>query len=546
VPFGEVKDMHTLDFLVLIAYFAGVGAIAYWSSRKSLASSEEYFLSGRSAGWLVIGASLFASNISTEHFIGLAGDGAKSGLAVGQFEWLACLILLLLGWLFVPFYQRLGVFTMPEFLETRYNAQCRTYLAVVSLLAYVFTKISVSLYAGALVLQILLGWNVWASAIVLLVATGVYTMFGGLRAVLYTDLFQAAVLIIGALVLTALAVGEAGGLGALVSATPADHFNLWKSSSNSDYPWTGILFGAPLLGIWYWCTDQMIVQRTLAARDVTQARRGTILAGYLKILPVFILVLPGVAGRVLFPAVNEAGQYDQIYPSLVERLLPVGLKGLVVASLLSALMSSLSSVFNSSSTLFVMDFYRKWRPEATERQLVRAGQVAVAALVLAGLAWLPAVARFGQLYKYLQSVQAYIAPPIAAVFLIGILWRRANGAGALAALLVGFVLGAFRFVLEQGNVASLSGPLRSFAEINFLHVAILLFVVSVATLVGVSLATAPPTQRNLSVFPATVQAQTGATASVAPPDRMAVSLSILLAALVGAFWIYFSPLFWKG
>lgn len=541
-----MTNLSYADAAVLVAYFVGVGLIAIWSSRRSLSNSREYFLSGRDVGWLVVGASLFASNISAEHFIGLAGDGAKSGLAVGQFEWLACLVLLLLGWLFVPFYQRLGVFTMPEFLETRYNKHCRTYLSVISLIAYIFTKISVSLYAGALVLQTLLGWNMWACAIALLLATGIYTMFGGLRAVLYTDLFQAFVLIGGAVILTVLAVNKVGGLGALTAKVPTDYFNLWKASSHNDYPWTGILFGAPLLGIWYWCTDQMIVQRTLAARNVAQARRGTIFAGYLKILPVFILVLPGVAGRALLPDVDVANNSDQVYPQLVTTLLPAGLKGLVVASLLSALMSSLSSVFNSSSTIFVMDFYRRWRPEASERHLVRAGQIAVGVLVIAGLAWLPAVAEFGQLYKYLQSVQAYIAPPIAAVFLLGVLWRRATGAGALAALLSGFGLGALRFILEQqGDSANLPGPLADFATMNFLHVAIVLFIISVLVLAGVSLATAKPTARNLRIFE-TPQAPPNGDAPSAPSEpanRSNVALSIILAALVGALWLYFSPLF---
>ncbi len=535
--------MTTIDFGMLAAYFVGVAAIGIWSGKRSLDSSQSYFLSGRSVGWLAIGTSLFASNISAEHFIGLAGSGSAGGLAVAQYEWLACFILLLLGGLFVPFYVRTGVFTMPEFLEKRYNAHCRTYLAGISLVAYVFTKISVSLWAGALVLQTVLGWDMWTGAIILVVATGAYTVFGGLRAVIYTELFQAFVLIAGGVFLTVAAISKVGGVSALVDGVDGEFFNLWKSMDHPDFPWTGILFGAPILGVWYWCTDQMIVQRTLAAKNLKAAQSGTIFAGFLKLLPVFILVMPGVAGRILYP---ETASND-MYATLVNNLLPPGVKGLVVAALLAALMSSLASVFNSSSTLVVMDFYKKFRRSAGEKELVRAGQVSTLLLVGAGLAWLPFVGMMSsQVFLYLQAVQAYISPPIAAVFLVGLLWRRANGAGALTAMLVGFGLGALRFVAELGLKAKASWmtwpPLVEYASINFLHVAILLFVVSIVLLVVVSLLTAPPTERNLGVF-----ATRGSTE--AAESRMSgtnLALGILLAVIVLAHWVYFSPWFFGG
>lgn len=535
--------MTPLDFAFLAAYFVVIAGIGVWSGKRSLDSSQSYFLSGRTVGWLAIGTSLFASNISAEHFIGLTGTGARSGLAVGQYEWLACLILLLLGWLFVPLYMRLGVFTMPEFLEHRYNRGCRTYLSSISLIAYIFTKISVALYAGAMVLNAILGWDVITSAIVLVVATGAYTVFGGLRAVIYTELVQAFILIGGAICLTVASISEVGGLGALANKVPTDFFNLWKPIDHSDFPWTGILFGAPILGIWYWCTDQMIVQRTLAAKNVTEAQRGTLLAGFLKILPVFILVLPGIAGGSLFPDTPP----DGLYAEMVKNLLPSGVKGIVVAALMAALMSSLAAVFNSSSTLVVMDFYKKWRPDASEKSLVRSGQVATVVLVVVGLLWVPFISELSdQLFLYLQAVQAYISPPIAAVFLMGLLWRRANGAGALSALLIGFVLGAVRFVSELGMKAEWEGMpdiLIRYASINFLHIAILFFVISVSVVIVVSLMTRRPTAANLAIFD-----KSDTTADVAAGDgrNLNVILSVLLVAIVLICWAVFSSWVFGG
>jgi SSS family solute:Na+ symporter len=528
-----------IDLFLIVAYFVAVAGIGYWSSKESQDSSKSYFLGGGNIGWMAIGASLFASNISAEHFIGLAGSGASSGLAVGQFEWIACFMLLLLGWLFVPFYVRTGVFTMPEFLERRFNSQCRTYLSAVSLVAYVFTKISVAVYAGALVLQTILGWNIWVGAIVLIVATGAYTIFGGLRAVIYTDFLQAFILIGGGIILTATAIARVGGLGALFQGVEPEFFNLWKSVNHPDFPWTGILFGAPILGVWYWCTDQMIVQRTLAASNIETARRSTIFAGFLKLIPVFILVLPGVAGRVLFPDVAP----DRMYATLVTELLPPGIRGLVIAGLLAALMSSLSSVFNSSATLAVMDFYKKWRPDASERELVRAGQFSTIALVAIGLLWLPFIGLMSnQLYVYLQSVQAYISPPIAAVFLLGLLWKRANGKGAFATLISGFILGAIRFISELGVKAGWITwkPLVMYASINFLHFAILLFVLSVVILVAVSLRTAAPTRSNLSIFEATDD-KLMKPAGSSKTHKRNVTYSMVLAGVVLVFWVVFSP-----
>jgi len=528
--------LSVIDILILLAYFCAIGGIGYWSSTKSQKDSQSYFLGGSGIGWMAIGASLFASNISAEHFIGLAGSGASSGLAVGQFEWLACLILILLGWFFVPFYLSTGVFTMPEFLERRYNRGCRNYLSAISLIAYIFTKVSVALWAGAKVLEVILGWNIYVGAIVLILATGAYTVFGGLRAVIYTDFIQAFILIGGGIVLTILAITKVGGLGVMTQKLAPSFWSVWQPVNHPDFPWTGILFGAPILGIWYWCTDQMIVQRTLAAKDITDARRATLFAGYLKILPVFILVLPGLAGAILYPNISP----NQMYATMVNNLLPPGIKGLVVAALLAALMSSLSSVFNSSSTLAVMDFYKEFRPNASEKELVRAGQVATCLLVVIGFLWLPFIGKMSeQLYVYLQSVQGYISPPIAVVFLLGLLWKRVNGKGALAALLSGFVLGAIRFIVELGvKSGSIKWePFVKLANINFLHYSIILFVISGAILIVVSLLTEQPSKENLSIF--TVERDD---VSTHPSNRLNIALTILLIAIILLLWAIFSPM----
>jgi SSS family solute:Na+ symporter len=531
-------NISVLDLTIIGLYFAVVFGIGFYFSRRGKTSTE-YFLAGRHVGWFAIGASLFATNISSEHFIGLAGSGAATGLAVGHFEWLACLIVLILGWIFVPFYLDSGVFTMPEFLERRYGSASRWYLTLVSILAYVITKISVTLFAGALLLKQILGWDMYTSAIVLVIATGIYTIAGGLTAVIYTELMQTFVLIGGAVVLTVAGLSEVGGIGALRHALPPDFFHMFKPASDPNFPWTGIVFGAPILGIWYWCTDQYIVQRVLSAKNITQARAGSIFAGYLKILPVFILVLPGLIARALYPEVTG----DQAYPVLVTRLLPSGLQGIVIASLLAALMSSLASCFNSSSTLFTIDIYKKLKPQASERQLVRVGRLATVVLVALGILWVPFI-RFisSQIYIYLQSVQAYISPPIAAVFLFGVFWPRANARGAIASLLTGLVLGAFRLIVElMHRQATFASPLLNYvAEVNFLHFAVFLFLICTLVLVAVSILTAKPELekvRGLTFKYATGEEMTsGWRHKKYPGTRATIIFSLVLIAILLTLW----------
>jgi len=533
-----MNRLASLDWIVISLYFVLVFGVAWWFTRREHVrdSSTGYFLAGRNMGWFVIGASLFASNIGSEHLVGLAGAGAARGVAVGQFEVLASLILLLLGWVFVPFYLRSGVTTMPEFLERRYSPAARWYLAIISVVGYVLTKISVTIAAGGIVFGALMGLDFWVGALIVVTATGIYTVTGGLRAVLATDVLQLFVLVLGSATVTMIGLSELGGFGEMQRLAGDGFMNMWLPMSDPDFPWTGILLGAPILGVWYWCTDQFIVQRVLAARNIDQARGGTIFAGFLKLLPMVLFVIPGVIayglaqqGRIVLDSP------DQALPTLVGTLLPAGLRGLVVAGLLAALMSSLSSVFNSCSTLVTFDIYQKMNPNASEKKLVLVGQVTTLLLVVVGLLWIPFMKKIsGQLYQYLQSVQAYISPPIAAVFLLGLFWSRVNARGAMAALWGGFVLGAARLVLEL-NVGSLGGVLHAYATMNFLHFAAFLFAICVVLLVVVSLATPPPPREQLAGL-------TYATAGPGEPSRhraLLIGLSLVVVAGVAVTWLVF-------
>ena len=552
--------MAGIDWAVVGLYFVIVFGVAAWAymQERGDETAAGYFLGGRNVGWFVVGASLFVSNIGSEHLVGLSGTGADSGVAVGQFEIIASLALLALGWVFVPFYARSGVFTMPEFLERRYSPGARRYLTYVSIIAYVLTKISVTLFAGGIVFETLMGINFWTGALITVGFTGIYTVFGGLRAVVYTDMMQMIVLVVGAITVTLMGLSQVGGWSGMTEAVPESFMTVWKPISDPAFPWTGILFGAPILAIWYWCTDQVIVQRTLAARNITEGRRGTIFAGYLKVLPLFIFVIPGVIAAALVQQGDlQLDSSDQALPALVQQILPVGVRGLVVAGLLAALMSSLSSVFNSTATLFTWDIYREWKPAASERELVWVGRLATVVLTVAGFAWIPFMdAISSTLYQYLQSVQSYIAPPIAAVFLLGLAWKRINAAGAMTSLLVGAVLGIIRLVLELVNGADMEGlPAGTIwewiAEFNFLHVAILLFVICVLILIGVSLATDPPPSDKVAglTFETADEPVAGAgttdvdvdlTADTAGSRRIDLWVSVGVVLAVVLVWIFFA------
>lgn len=528
--------LESADIIIISLYFILVFYVAWWATKreKSDSASTDYFLAGRNLGWFVIGASLFASNIGSEHLIGLAGSGFSDGVPVAQYEIIAGLMLLMLGWVFVPFYLRSNVSTMPEFLEQRYDSKSRMYLSIVSVIAYVLTKISVTIYAGGVVFEAI-GLNFWVGAILLVVATGVYTVFGGLKAVVYTDMIQMFVLLGGSLTVTYFGLHMLGGWGEVIDSTPNAFFSLWRPSADTNYPWTGIIFGAPILGVWYWCTDQFIVQRVLSAKNLDQARKGTVFAGYLKMLPLFLFVLPGIIAYALVQkGMMHIESPDKTLPTMVATVLPVGMRGLVVAGLFAALMSSLSSVFNSCSTLITLDLYKKMRPTASEKQLVYVGQIATVFLVGFGLLWIPFMKYFSnQLFLYLQSVQAYISPPIAAVFLFGIFWKRLNSKGAIASLVTGLVLGMTRFVAELMK-DRLTGMMWYMAEINFLHFAIILFAICTAVLVLVSLASENPDQEKIK----NITYQSGASDGITKQNVF--WYSILLGCFVLFLWIYLS------
>ncbi|MGX1930552.1 sodium:solute symporter [Flagellimonas sp. 2504JD4-2] len=485
--------LETADWWVLAAYLLALIGVAVWVVLQKNKNTEDYFLAGRNVGWFVIGASIFASNIGSEHVVGLAGTGAESGMPMAHYE-LHAWIVLLLGWLFLPFYFRSKAFTMPEFLEKRFDSRSRWFLSVFSLVGYVITKVSVTIYAGGIVVSELLGIPFWYGAIGIVVFTGAYTVIGGMKAVIYTETLQTVILIAGSLIITYLGLQEVGGWEELRLVAGSEHFNMWRPISDPDFPWTGMLIGGTIVGIWYWCTDQYIVQRTLAANNIKIGRRGAIFGAYLKLLPIFIFLIPGIIAFALAKqGVLTYEKSDEVFPVLVKTLLPVGLKGLVAGGLMAALMSSLASVFNSCSTIFTIDIYKKLKPLTAESKLLRIGKIATTIVVVLGIIWIPIMEKIGGgvLYQYLQSVQSYIAPPITAVFLLGILWKRVNSKAAIVTLFSGLVVAALR-ILAEIYQADLSGVLLSFATINFAHMAIFMFILSVVICIGVSLATNPP------------------------------------------------------
>lgn len=488
-------QLANTDFIVIGLYFGLLVVVVLYSmfSNRPAKGKESagYFLGGRNLGWFVIGASLFASNIGSEHLIGLAGAGASGEFPAAQFELIAAFMLLLLGWLFVPFYLNSGVFTMPEFLEKRYSKWARGYLAWVSVVAYVLTKTSVTIAAGALIFTSLIGIDFWLGAILVVVITGLYTLAGGLKAVVYTDAVQMFILVGGSVAISFFGIQELGDWTSFTESVPTQHLNLWRSFEDPDFPWTGILIGAPILGVWYWCTDQFIVQRVLSTDKISTARKATIFAGFLKVLPLFIFVLPGTIAYALsiqpdpileFPLKHGKPTYDAALPVLTMSLLPVGFRGLLVSGLLAALMSSLSSVFNSCSTLFTIDIYQKYYPKTTDHQLVKVGRVATVVLIILSLAWIPMLDFIkGGLFQKLQSIQAYIAPPIAAVFIFGILSKKITAKATKYALLTGALIGSLRLILEIAD-PNLPTLLAWFVNVNFLHFAIFLFVLCSAVL----------------------------------------------------------------
>lgn len=488
--------LDTYDWIAIGLYFALLFGVALWVVFQKQENTEDYFLAGRNVGWFVVGSSIFASNIGSEHVVGLAGTGAAGKFPLIIYE-LHAWVVLMLGWVFLPFYARSGVFTMPQFLEKRFDQRSRTFLSVISLIVYVITKVSVTIYAGGIVVAALLGIEFWTGALATVILTGVYTVFGGMRAVLYTETLQTIVLIIGAASLTYLGLDAVGGWSSMKQELGPQFFNMWRSASDPEFPWPSLFLTSTIVGIWYWCTDQYIVQRALTAKNVSEGRRGTIFGGFLKLMPVFLFLIPGVIALVL----KQRGQIswdspDAAFATLLSAIMPSGLRGLVAAGLLAALMSSLASVFNSCSTLFTIDIYQKRNPNASEKQLVNVGRVATIVVVIAGIIWIPIMANIsGVLYEYLQSVQAYIAPPITAVFLLGIFMPRINANGAYVTLVGGLILGFFRIgmeVMSKSGIISEGSFLHSFGTMNFLHFGVVSFVLCVGTAIIVSLLSPAP------------------------------------------------------
>ena len=545
--------LETLDWIVLGIYFLALTAVAVWVVLQKNKNTEDYFLAGRNVGWFVIGASIFASNIGSEHVVGLAGTGFESGTPMAHYE-LHAWIVLLLGWLFLPFYIRSGAFTMPEFLEKRFDSRSRWFLSVFSLLAYVLTKVSVTIYAGGIVVSELLGIPFWYGAIGVVVFTGIYTVIGGMKAVIYTETLQTIVLILGSIVITYLGLQEVGGWDELqdtVRAVSPDHFNMWRPMSDPDFPWTGLLIGGTIVGIWYWCTDQYIVQRTLAAHNIKIGRRGAIFGAYLKLLPILIFLIPGIIAFALSiqnPEVFAIEKADRAFPMLVKSLLPVGLKGLVAGGLMAALMSSLASVFNSCSTIFTIDIYKKLKPNKSERELLTTGKIATGIIVVLGIVWIPIMERIGGgvMYQYLQNVQSYIAPPVTAVFLLGIIWKRVNAQAAISTLIAGLVLLVLRLSSEIYYQADISAGtvhdnlMYGFATINFAHMAIFMFLFSVALCISVSLATSPPDYKRISGLSFGTLTKEHKLENKGSYDTIDVVLSVVLVAIVIGILMYFT------
>ncbi|HNP96908.1 MAG TPA: sodium:solute symporter [Cyclobacteriaceae bacterium] len=456
----------TLDWIVLSIFFLILIGIVVWVLRQKQTSAGDYFLAGRDATWISIGASIFASNIGSEHLIGLAGAGASSGLAMAHWEIQGWMILIL-GWVFVPFYSRSMVSTMPEFLERRYNTQSRTILSIISLVSYVLTKVAVTVYAGGLVFKEVFGiesiWGIdffWISAIGLVLLTAGYTVIGGMKSVLYTSVLQTPILLLGSLIIVVLGLRALGGWNemiSIVSAVKVNEYgdtmtNLVRTNSDPDFPWLGVLIGSSVIGFWYWCTDQYIVQRVLSGKNETESRRGAIFGAYLKLTPVFLFMIPGMIAFALAQksvvvngSVFTLTSSDAAFPTLVATLLPAGVKGLVVCGILAALMSSLASLFNSSSMLFTIDFYKKYRPQSSEERLLYVGRIATVVVVVLGVLWIPIMRSIGDvLYTYLQDVQSVLAPGIAAAFLLGIISTRPTPLGGMWGMITGFIIGLMR------------------------------------------------------------------------------------------------------
>ncbi len=452
-------NIEPVDMAIVVAYLVGIVAVGCWAGlrkRKQHSSGRDYFLAGGKLGWAVIGLALFSTNISTVHLVSLAQEGYLNGLAYGNFEWMAAFTLIALALFFAPFYIRSKVTTLPDFLEKRYDHYCRDWLAILSIVSAIFIHIGGSLYAGAVVLRGLFGFDIMTSIISISILTGLYTIVGGLMAVVVTESIQTVIMVLGAVCVTGIGLWKIGGWEGLTANVEPVKLTMLRSASDASHlPWYSVFLGYPIIGLWYWCADQTIVQRVLGARDENHARVGPIFAGFIKILPVFIFVLPGVicAGLIHQGTLpNEIKDSSDTYAFMITHLLPVGLKGVVAASLLAALMSTVSGALNSIATLFSHDIYKRWKPETSDKKLVRIGQIATFVGMVAAITWSPFLSRFESVFQGLSAMICYIAPPITVVFVGGISWRKASSAGARAALYIGSFLGFLVFIIDWFKV----------------------------------------------------------------------------------------------
>lgn len=544
------------DLVVVVAYVVFIVGLGFYFSKRT-ETPDDYFLAGRTLTWWLIGFSLFASNVSSSTLVGLSSAAYSSGISVYNYEWMAALVLIVFLVFFLPFYLKTRVYTLPEFLERRFDQRSRYYFSALLVVLNITVDTAGALYAGALVVQIMYPHiPLWQSVVVLGILAGVYTITGGLKAVVYTDAVQAVLLILGALLVAVLSFNAAGGSWSAIAArVPAGDLSIVRPASDPTLPWPGLVTGVFLLGFYFWGTNQFMVQRALGARNLNQGRWGALFAGLLKLPVIFFMVLPGIFGRLLYPAADYpalAQNSDLLYPTLMFDLLPAGIRGLVVTALIAAIMSSVDSTLNSASTLVTMDFVKKLRPNTPNHRLVVTGRIVTFSFMALAVLWAPMIVRFPNIWTYLQQMLAYLAPPIVVCFFAGLFWKRANGPGALAALVVGHIGAAALFGLALSDVVVIQTRALTPAEqalaaagapvIHFLYVAPLVFAVSLVAMVVTSLLTAKPdeaTVRTLTWSPALL-------AEEAPELQrlpwylnyryQAVAMLVLIAIMVIVWW----------
>lgn len=451
-----MSSIHSIDIAIVIIYFLVVLTLGFWIAKKDRndlheAKKEDFFLAGKKLAWPSIGFSLFASNISSATLVGLAGAAYSTGLSISNYEWFAAIILVFFSIYFIPYYVGNNIFTMPEFLEKRFDGRLRYYFSGLSIVGNIFIDMAATLFAGSLVIKFFFPEiEFWQSAAALAIIAGIYTAAGGLAAVVYTDVIQAVILIIGSTIITYLAYLKIGNWSDFVSQTPPELFSVIRPSDDKTMPWTGLLTGVPILGFYFWCTNQYIVQRVLGAKNIYHARIGSLFGGFLKLPVLFIMVYPGLMARAIFP---DLGKPDMVFPVLVSELLPIGLKGLVLSGLMAAIMSSIDSTLHSASTLVTLDFVHKLRPGFTNKELTKVGRIVTIIIMVLSILWVPVVAQFETLFGYLQMALAYLFPPVVAVFIVGLFWKGASSSGAFWGMVIGHVLSLSTLLLNLLKVS---------------------------------------------------------------------------------------------